>query len=644
MGCTSSSTFELQKHDNRDGSGNASNKCQVDLVSACLRMLDFLQEVEEHPCLYTNRRILAEAIRRYETIWLPIVAKSSEKDGQALAAPLDVEWVWHCHMLCPSAGVQGDLNAAQVPFHELLPRQGPAWQEALKRGQLLWEQAAPNEPFDITAQLKQAPLVEDVVGSSNVNSRISYDLAAAAGRQMAFHYQVAVMPHYRDKRFLTIAADRYVGKFLELKRRHPNQFFAPSYDIDCVWHTHQLHPRAYIADTTRLCGSVMDHDDSVNDRSEGSKLTSSWERTQQTWHKEFGDSICQAGGMYRGEFTLQERQLQPQMLAVLRDLPCSGPRWKQEVKITPSWPRNDHMEVPWLHRKDARAAEGSQPGPPSLHRYSRLCDGSASSLAGHVAHGIGAQKQVFSFIEVVAAGNGTTLPIATAHTIGQDQLPREQSVQSASNSPCLRAKELALLLRVGGQDVAVLMGSWEGFQAPVRGVKGIPGDKSSKRKGVKGQKGTTGKPGELKVRLFSLRTGKKCNLAAAGNVLGSATAAMRGIGSVLEGALGMCCGPDSVAAAMSRAKPIMPSLFSFDCSELKIEGVDGKVEVNLADSTIRPLSAALVGPASTAVAYLMALALATLHVSLQPRIQLAEPTSSASLYPGWMVEQRKFPL
>ncbi|CAE8589999.1 unnamed protein product, partial [Polarella glacialis] len=364
MGCTSSRAFELQKHDNRDGSGNASNKCQVDLVSACLRMLDFLQEVEEHPCLYTNRRILAEAIRRYETIWLPIVAKSAEKDGQALAAPLDVEWVWHCHMLCPSAyqrdtqwvmqqGSSSDLNAAQVPFHELLPRQGPAWQEALKRGQLRWEQSAPNEPFDITAQLKQAPLVEDVVGSSNVNSRISYDLAAAAGRQMAFHYQVAVMPHYRDNKFLTIAADRYVGKFLELKRRHPNQFFAPSYDIDCVWHAHQLHPQAYIADTTRLCGSVMDHDDSVNDRSEDSKLTSSWERTKQTWNKEFGDHICKDGGMYRGEFTLQERQLQPQMLAVLRDLPSTGPRWKQEVRITPPWPTHDSLEVPWLHRKDA---------------------------------------------------------------------------------------------------------------------------------------------------------------------------------------------------------------------------------------------------------------------------------------------------
>ncbi|CAE8671858.1 unnamed protein product [Polarella glacialis] len=325
MGCTSSRAFELQKHDNRDGSGNASNKCQVDLVSACLRMLDFLQEVEEHPCLYTNRRILAEAIRRYETIWLPIVAKSAEKDGQALAAPLDVEWVWHCHMLCPSAyqrdtqwvmqqgSSSGDLNAAQVPFHELLCYFRGKGQLGRR---LRWEQSAPNEPFDITAQLKQAPLVEDVVGSSNVNSRISYDLAAAAGRQMAFHYQVAVMPHYRDNKFLTIAADRYVGKFLELKRRHPNQFFAPSYDIDCVWHAHQLHPQAYIADTTRLCGSVMDHDDSVNDRSEDSKLTSSWERTKQTWNKEFGDHICKDGGMYRGEFTLQERQLQPQMLAV----------------------------------------------------------------------------------------------------------------------------------------------------------------------------------------------------------------------------------------------------------------------------------------------------------------------------------------
>eukprot|EP00434_Breviolum_minutum_P026825 symbB.v1.2.023709.t1/scaffold2191.1/size86259/1 len=38
-------------------------------------MIHFLQEVEKYPALYSNQRLLLEAIRRYEQIWLPLVAK-----------------------------------------------------------------------------------------------------------------------------------------------------------------------------------------------------------------------------------------------------------------------------------------------------------------------------------------------------------------------------------------------------------------------------------------------------------------------------------------------------------------------------------------------------------------------------------------
>lgn len=33
------------------------------------------EEVDRHPALYSNQRLLSEAIRRYEEIWLPLVAK-----------------------------------------------------------------------------------------------------------------------------------------------------------------------------------------------------------------------------------------------------------------------------------------------------------------------------------------------------------------------------------------------------------------------------------------------------------------------------------------------------------------------------------------------------------------------------------------
>ncbi|CAJ1345617.1 unnamed protein product, partial [Effrenium voratum] len=92
-------------------------------------------------------------------------------------------------------------------------------------------------------------------------SKISYDLVLAASRQAAFHYQVAVLPHYRDKYFLELAVERYLDRFLELKRRRPSEFWVPTYDIDCIWHAHQLHPILYAEETERLCGQLLPHDD-----------------------------------------------------------------------------------------------------------------------------------------------------------------------------------------------------------------------------------------------------------------------------------------------------------------------------------------------------------------------------------------------
>ena len=44
------------------------------------------------------------------------------------------------------------------------------------------------------------------------------------------------------------------------------------YDIDLVWHTHQLNPKAYHKDMNTMLGYVMTHDDSDQDRKTGSKL------------------------------------------------------------------------------------------------------------------------------------------------------------------------------------------------------------------------------------------------------------------------------------------------------------------------------------------------------------------------------------
>lgn len=49
-------------------------------------------------------------------------------------------------------------------------------------------------------------------------------------------------------------------KFLLLIADNPQRPFAPTRDIDEIWHLHMLSPRAYYEDCQRLFGEVLDHD------------------------------------------------------------------------------------------------------------------------------------------------------------------------------------------------------------------------------------------------------------------------------------------------------------------------------------------------------------------------------------------------
>ena len=52
-----------------------------------------------------------------------------------------------------------------------------------------------------------------------------------------------------------------------------------------VWHAHQARPVDYTASTTSLLGSLLQHDDTVNDRTAGSRLNTSGETTATLWRQ-----------------------------------------------------------------------------------------------------------------------------------------------------------------------------------------------------------------------------------------------------------------------------------------------------------------------------------------------------------------------
>lgn len=57
---------------------------------------------------------------RYETIFLPIAAQLDTKD---VAGPLDVQWIWHCHMLAPRYYIDDCMKLVGIvpKYHLLAP-------------------------------------------------------------------------------------------------------------------------------------------------------------------------------------------------------------------------------------------------------------------------------------------------------------------------------------------------------------------------------------------------------------------------------------------------------------------------------------------------------------------------------------------
>ncbi|CAD6189876.1 unnamed protein product [Caenorhabditis auriculariae] len=70
----------------------------VDLVVAAQREANFLRMIDRKAPLLYEADVVNQAIRRYESYWLPMQATHPDMN---VIPPLDVHWVWHTHMLSP---------------------------------------------------------------------------------------------------------------------------------------------------------------------------------------------------------------------------------------------------------------------------------------------------------------------------------------------------------------------------------------------------------------------------------------------------------------------------------------------------------------------------------------------------------------
>lgn len=321
---------------------SASCHFRADLVELTHQHLQFLLLV--HAEGVSVRRPSVESLRRYTKLWLPLVAKFSasqdEEEGNVdnieLIPPPDIAWLWHCHRLSPTHYAH-HLRSCNLMQHEnvteknnsRLARQcyldanppfGIQTEYSTETPIQLdtvhsmvvavatiakWVEAYPEEPFF----LRSSPTAVDDTGTTeeldldgdDVRLVSGYDLLASSKRQSTFLWQVK-QAKFSDDAFLKEGVKNY-HRFLRLypKARGLHRL-VPTYQIDIIWHTHMLSSlRQYDEECISIMGCAFGHDDSLNDRSEGSSLEVAFRATSTLWEREYGEKYHVEGGMYRGE-------------------------------------------------------------------------------------------------------------------------------------------------------------------------------------------------------------------------------------------------------------------------------------------------------------------------------------------------------
>lgn len=156
---------------------NFKNKIKfgVDLVEASLKQLNFLRTVNNNSGLY-EEWLFKKAIRRYEAFWLPLAA---EHKKECLAAPLDIEWVWHCHMLAPVA-YESDCKkiAGLLVDHKVMNEKDRT--KTLEKSKKYWTAKYPKEPFEIELVYREKALEEPAEVKAEETQQATADDSAKA--------------------------------------------------------------------------------------------------------------------------------------------------------------------------------------------------------------------------------------------------------------------------------------------------------------------------------------------------------------------------------------------------------------------------------------------------------------------------------
>lgn len=291
----------------------------VDLVVEAKHHIQFLSSLHKNGV--TLSKPSPESFRRYTELWLPMVMKlNSNGESCDLIPPADIAWLFHCHRLAPyrySAYVQkrffqNGINRDTEQGFKVVDASHPfvfqlednTYNDTLTSSDLVaickstiqhFQDMYPNENFFL--EPTNAPK-----SSQTISTKLDgFDVLESCERQSTFLWQVSASTFSSDV-FLKQGVDNY-DKFVRLMgQKDRPRFIVPTYQIDLMWHTHMLSSiEKYHRDNMNMSGSVLEHDDSLNDRSEGSILNTNFQATRKLWKDVYGVEYKVPGGMYRGE-------------------------------------------------------------------------------------------------------------------------------------------------------------------------------------------------------------------------------------------------------------------------------------------------------------------------------------------------------
>jgi hypothetical protein len=233
----------------------------IDLVQASINEAYFLSRVNESGRFLFEENVLENAIRRYETCWLPMQAKNPNLE---LIPPLDVHFIWHCHMLRPLSYRKDCISiVGTVVDHKVFSNEKLNDNEIRNCAKKTWQEFIPTEPYDFDSR--------NYAVSGQYEQQSSYDLKSAVHRQQSFMKKIVSSEVYFRESYMTEAVERY-KKLLFMFKSAKTMGLMPTLDMDLVWHTHQLHPSLYANDCLKLFGYIINHNDTVEKRLRSSKL------------------------------------------------------------------------------------------------------------------------------------------------------------------------------------------------------------------------------------------------------------------------------------------------------------------------------------------------------------------------------------